>query len=72
MKLDRERTRMANERTILAYVRTSLSLLVFGVAVNKFYPPGPFSTGVFIITIFLAVLIILYGIIRFISSIRKI
>ena len=36
--LDRLRTVLANERTLLAYIRTSLALLIFGMAAVKFFP----------------------------------
>ena len=32
------RTRMANERTLLTYVRTSLALLAFGLTLLQLYP----------------------------------
>lgn len=37
-ELDKLRTNLANERTVLAYIRTSLALLVFGMAAIKFFP----------------------------------
>ncbi|MEI6437764.1 MAG: DUF202 domain-containing protein [Candidatus Omnitrophota bacterium] len=37
MNLDQMRTVLANERTFLAYVRTALSLMIFGMAVIKFF-----------------------------------
>jgi putative membrane protein len=33
-----DRTRMANERTLLAYLRTALGLLIAGVALVRIYP----------------------------------
>lgn len=51
--LDRLRTSLANERTLLAYIRTALALLVFGMAAIKFFPEFPlviFIGGVFMIS----------------------
>ena len=39
--LDKLRTNLANERTLLAYVRTALALLIFGSAAIKFFPDAP-------------------------------
>ena len=37
-ELDKLRTSLANERTFLAYIRTALALLIFGMAAIKFFP----------------------------------
>jgi len=37
-ELDKLRTTLANERTLLAYIRTALALLIFGMAAIKFFP----------------------------------
>lgn len=37
-----DRTHMANQRTLLAYVRTSFMLLASGVSLIKFLPAGEF------------------------------
>jgi len=39
--LDQLRTALANERTLLAYIRTALSIVVFGMAAVKFFPESP-------------------------------
>ena len=39
--LDQLRTALANERTLLAYIRTALSMIVFGMAAVKFFPDIP-------------------------------
>lgn len=36
-----ERTRLANERTFLAYVRTALSLLAAGVVLLQYFAANP-------------------------------
>lgn len=35
---DKIRTALANERTLLAYIRTTLSAWIFGMAAVKFFP----------------------------------
>jgi putative membrane protein len=35
---DKLRTALANERTLLAYIRTALSAWIFGMAAVKFFP----------------------------------
>ena len=35
---DKLRTTLANERTLLAYIRTALSAWIFGMAAVKFFP----------------------------------
>ena len=35
---DKLRTALANERTLLAYIRTTLSAWIFGMAAVKFFP----------------------------------
>ena len=36
-----ERTRLANERTLLAYARTTIMLVVSGVTLIKLFPEDP-------------------------------
>ena len=38
MDNDKLRTELANERTLLAYIRTALSAWIFGMAAVKFFP----------------------------------
>lgn len=39
-----ERTAMANERTLLSYIRTSLALIVVGVTILKFFHSSSMHT----------------------------
>lgn len=59
-----ERTRLANERTLLSYIRTSLYLLLGGIA---FLQLQGFDTIKWIgyVSIALSIIIILIGIVRF-------
>ena len=43
--MDKLRTELANERTLLAYVRTALALMVFGMAAIKFFPENSLIVG---------------------------
>jgi putative membrane protein len=62
---------MANERTVLAYIRTALSILVFGVAVHKFYAESPLSSYIFPLSVIFGLAIIFYGFLRFYKIGRK-
>ncbi|NCO97007.1 MAG: DUF202 domain-containing protein [Candidatus Aenigmarchaeota archaeon] len=65
------RTDLANERTLLAYWRTSFSLFVLGIFLVKFLPSAHFIIfGV--IAIALGVLLFFYGIMRFLDYKKKI
>ena len=39
--MDKLRTDLANERTLLAYIRTALALMIFGMAAIKFFYEEP-------------------------------
>jgi len=39
--MDKLRTELANERTLLAYIRTALALMIFGMAAIKFFYEEP-------------------------------
>lgn len=42
-ELAKDRTRLANERTLLSYQRTAFMLLVAGGTVIKFFSPAPLA-----------------------------
>jgi putative membrane protein len=65
MNLDRLRTILANERTLLAYIRTALAMLVFGMAAFKLFSDKPIIVvlgGLFMIA---GVVILVWGIVHF-------
>lgn len=57
------RTRMANERTFLTYVRTSLAMLGFGLALIQLHPVRAGSLGYWAVG--LAALLLVIGWVRF-------
>ncbi|WP_207420845.1 DUF202 domain-containing protein [Desertivirga brevis] len=64
------RNKMANERTLLAYVRTFLSFIVAGVSLIQFFNVTSFVLlGYLLIPV--AVIIMIIGIFRFIKAKRE-
>lgn len=70
--LARDRTKLANERTLLAYIRTAFMLFVAGPAALKVFKDTP--SVVFTAWLFIAVgiLVGLFGVWRFVSMRRRI
>lgn len=66
-----ERTRLANERTLLSYARTSLYLIVGGIALIK-VEQFDNTKAIGIIVIVASILLVLFGVYRYISLRRKI
>jgi putative membrane protein len=62
---DRLRTMLANERTLLAYVRTSIMLAFSGITAIKIFPADPFFLVMGIILIPLALGVGLFGYLHF-------
>lgn len=60
----KQRTLMANERTLMSYYRSALALLGLAAFVFRFYDPVLFKilAGIFLV---LALVLIIYGTIRF-------
>jgi putative membrane protein len=70
--LARDRTKLANERTLLAYIRTAFMLFVAGPATLKVFNDTPsvmFTAWLFIAV---GVLVGIFGIWRFVSMRRRI
>ncbi len=61
MNLDKLRTVLANERTYLAYVRTALSAVVFGLVLLKFFPADPMLMRVGVISLVFGFLVLAWG-----------
>lgn len=66
-----ERTRMANERTLLTYARTSLYLVVGGVALLKVEQFENTKT-IGVIILVLSLLLFLFGVYRYIRLRKRI
>lgn len=62
-ELDKLRTILANERTLLAYIRTALSAWIFGMAGIKFFPEQPFIISLGWAAIAAGTVILLWGIV---------
>lgn len=65
-----ERTSLANERTLFSYIRSSLYLILAGIAflkIEHFSEIRWLSYGIFVFSVFLAV----FGVIRFIRMKNK-
>lgn len=58
--LEEDRTRMANQRTILAYIRTSLGVLVLAILIFKF-APTVIGIPLGAVTLVVSLIIFLYG-----------
>ena len=58
---DKLRTTLANERMLLAYIRTALSLLIFGMAVIKFFPEQLFLVFLGWILLFCGIAVLGWG-----------
>ena len=64
-KLALERTRPANERTFLAYVRTALSLIAGAAVLFEFFSTSPSYMAVAWFLAVLGVIVFIIGIYRF-------
>jgi putative membrane protein len=63
-ELDKLRTVLANERTLLAYIRTTLSAWIFGMAAVKFFPEHPTVIGLGWVAIAAGTMILVWGTVR--------
>ena len=60
-----ERTHLANERTLLAYVRTALSMLGGGAVVLHFFPLNATANAIGWVLVGTGALVLVLGIFRF-------
>ena len=65
LKLDEERTLMSNERTLLAYIRTTFSALILGFALIQLSKDNNSLLNVGIATIFGGVILGIIGVIEY-------
>lgn len=62
--LSLERTVLSNERTLLSYIRTAFTVLLFGVAVMKFFELNRGALMIGIISIGFGVAVLIIGLIK--------
>jgi putative membrane protein len=67
-----DRTRLANERTVLAYIRTAFMLFVAGVTALKLFVETPAVVVTAWLFVGLGILVMLLGIWRFVAMRRRI
>ena len=65
VKLEKERTEMADERTLLAYIRTALNIFIFGFVVHRLYLDSGWGEIILYISIASGIILLLIGIYRF-------
>ncbi|HBO97150.1 MAG TPA: DUF202 domain-containing protein [Candidatus Omnitrophica bacterium] len=61
---DELRTNLANERTLLAYVRTALALAVSGMAAIKFFPESPLVVSLGWLAVAGGIMLLAWGIVH--------
>ena len=65
IKLEKKRTEMADERTLLAYIRTALNVFIFGFVVHRLYLETDWGSIFLYISIFCGIVLLLLGVYRF-------
>ncbi len=65
-----ERTRLANERTLFAFIRTSLYMLLAGIAIVQLEGLEPIKLLGYLLLI-LCVVTLIFGVIRFVHFRKK-
>ena len=61
---DELRTILANERTLLAYVRTALAIAVSGMAAIKFFPGSPLVVSLGWLAVAASIILLAWGIVH--------
>ena len=61
---DELRTNLANERTLLAYVRTALAIAVSGMAAIKFFPESPLAVSLGGLAVTAGIILLAWGIVH--------
>ena len=64
-ELEKERTMMADDRTLLSFVRTSLSIFIFGIFLIKFFPEVPNIFLIFVLTIVFGIVVMVVGTVEY-------
>lgn len=65
VKLERKRTEMADERTLLAYIRTALNVFIFGFVSHRLYLESFWGLILLYISIVCGILLLIIGVFRF-------
>jgi putative membrane protein len=65
VKLERKRTEMADERTLLAYVRTALNIFIFGFVAHRLYLESIWGVVLLYISIVSGIILLIIGVFRF-------
>ena len=63
-ELDKLRTVLANERTLLAYIRTALSAWIFGMAAVKFFSENSLIVALGWVAVAAGIVILFWGIVQ--------
>ena len=65
VKLEKRRTEMADERTLLAYIRTALNVFIFGFVSHRLYLETAWGSMLLYISIICGIILLMIGIYRF-------
>ncbi len=65
IKLEKERTEMSDERTLLAYIRTALNVFIFGFVSHRLYLDSTWGIPLLYISIICGIALLLIGVYRF-------
>ncbi len=71
VKLEKAQVRLADERTLLAYIRTALSVFIFAIFILKFFPDYPDIFLIFITIVILGVIILTIGFVEYFVFLSK-
>ena len=70
-RLALDRNVLANERTVLAYLRTALGFGAAGVTLWRFSPHDPTDRGVAFVSVLLGAVLLVVGVWRFVAAHRR-
>lgn len=69
--LAKDRTVLANERTLLSYIRTGFGLAAGGVTLLKLFPEESSSRILGLTLLISGIAVICFGVVRFVSTRRR-
>lgn len=70
-KLAIERTKMANDRTLLSFLRTSLYFSIAGMTINELLDL-PYGTTAVVVFWVVAIIVLAVGVIKYVTAAKKI